>query len=88
MRNMKNSMQINRELYNYPDLSLVLSRLISDKQFRETFSGDNLAKELSKQLINIPVQGVDRPVKQAQSSGVKNEMGFDDRLLLSCYVGY
>lgn len=85
---MKNNMQINMELYNYPDLSLVLSRLISDKQFRENFSGDNISKDLSKQLTDIPVQDFDRSVKQAKSSGVKNEMGFDDRLLLSCYVGY
>ncbi len=86
---MKNNMQINMELYNYPDLSLVLSRLISDKQFRENFSGDNISKDLSKQLTDIPVQDFDRwLVKQTKSSGVKNEMGFDERLLLSCYVGY
>lgn len=85
---MKNNMQINMELYNYPDLSLVLSRLISDKQFRENLSGDNISEELSKKLADIPVQDFDRLVKQTKSSGVKNEMGFDDRLLLSCYVGY
>lgn len=85
---MKNNMQINMELYNYPDLSSVLSRLISDKQFRENLSGDNISEELSKKLADIPVQDFDRLVKQTKSSGVKNEMGFDDRLLLSCYVGY
>lgn len=85
---MKNNMQINMELYNYPDLSLVLSRLISDKQFRENLSGDNISEALSKKLTDIPVQDFDRLVKQTKSSGVKNEMGFDDRLLLSCYVGY
>ncbi len=85
---MKNNMQINMELYNYPDLSLVLSRLISDKQFRENFSCDNISEALSTKLADIPVQDSDRLIPQTRKSGVKNGMGFDDRLLLSCYVGY